>query len=188
MKVTTWAVGCALWLAACGGDVGSGADAGPLLVDAGGGLDAGVGMDAASMTLDAGHDAGEDAGVPATDAGFDAGPPRPMTDGGIMVACTLDEIAPIFECARMACVSLPDASLPGLPDGGFDLEAGLPDASFSLPDASLPDPAELATCILSRCWREVFGVSDACRGCLLAGVGMDLMEIQMRCVSGLPTP
>ena len=73
-----------------------------------------------------------------------------------------------------------------MPDGSLD--GGIPDVG--LPDTSLPeiDPGELATCILTNCGLLVFGVSDECRGCLLAGVGMDLEEIGMSCAPGLPLP
>ncbi len=133
--------------------------------------DAGVGFDGGADA--GGMDASVDAGT-TTDAGLDGGP---------LFACTLEELTPIFECAQMACVMLPDASI-GLPDGG--LEAGVPEAG--LPDASRPDPGELATCILTNCGLLVFGVSGGCRGCLLAGVGMDLETIAMSCAPGVPLP
>lgn len=97
----------------------------------------------------------------------------PTGDGGIMLACSVDELAPIISCAADACVMLPEA--------GVDIEAGIP-------DASLPDPGELATCILSSCGTLLLGVSPMCRDCLIAGVGMDLTEISMRCAGGVPTP
>jgi len=161
-----------LSLIGCGDDTDPG--------DAGGGLDGGV--DAGGM------DAGVDAGPPTPDSGSDAGVDAGEIidsgrDGGPLFACSLEELTPIFECARMACVMLPDAGL-SLPDGG--LEGGLPEAG--LPDASLPDPGELATCILRSCGLLVFGVSGGCRGCLLAGVGMDLDTIAAACAPGVPIP
>lgn len=91
-----------------------------------------------------------------------------------LIACTLEEIQPIVECASDACVMLPDAGLPG--------------GDASLPDASLPDPGELATCIVTNCGVLVFGVSPECRGCLLAGVSMDLETIASSCAPGVMLP
>ncbi|MBW2462859.1 MAG: DUF3626 domain-containing protein [Deltaproteobacteria bacterium] len=136
-------------IADTGGD-----DTGP--VDSGA-TDSGTMMDA---EVDSGAD---DSAVP-DDSGM-------MSTDGALLACTLDELSPILECASSACVMLPDASLS--------------DASL---DASLPDPGELATCILTNCGLLVFGVSTSCRGCLLAGVGMDLGEIGAACAPGLPLP
>lgn len=156
--------------------IGCGGDTDP--TDAGGGFDGGADageMDAGGVDAGATSDAGSDAGD-STDAGdvTDTG-----VDGGPLFACTLEELTPIFECAQMACVMLPDASI-GLPDGGVP-EAGLP-------DASVPDPAELASCILTNCGLLIFGVSGDCRGCLLAGVSMDLDVIAMSCAPGVPVP
>jgi len=124
----------------------------------------------------------------AIDAPSDTSTPdtsMPPMDGAIL-ACTLEELTPIFECAREACIMLPDVGLPdvSIPDGSLD--GGIPDVG--LPDVGLPDPGELATCILTNCGILVFGVSGECRGCLLAGVGMDLDEIRMSCAPGLPVP
>jgi hypothetical protein len=157
---------CALVLvlgaAGCGSDDGRGGTDADVAVDSGpGAVDAG-GVDGGS-TLDS---AVPDDGSTSLDG-------SPATDGGLSFACSVDELRPIVECAAAACVSLPDASL--------SLEAGLP-------DASLPDPGELATCILTSCGTLLLGVSPDCRDCLIAGVGMNLEEISMRCANGLPTP
>jgi hypothetical protein len=90
----------------------------------------------------------------------------PAGDGGLSFACSLEELTPIAECARDNCVMLPD--------GGVG------------PDASLPDPGELAGCILTSCGTLLIGVSPECRNCLIAGVGMNLEEIAMACANGLP--
>ncbi len=124
--------------------------------------------------MDADVDSGADDSAVPVDSGM-------MAADGALLACTLEELSPIFDCASAECVMLPDASLPDA-----SLDGGIPDVS--LPDASLPDPGELATCILTNCGLLVFGVSSSCRGCLLAGVGMDLGEIGAACAPGVPLP
>ena len=155
-------VGASLLGQACGGDDDPrGMDA---AVSTDGGGDAAITPDAAT-TPDAGP---ADAG--STDAGMDGGP---VGDGGPSFACTLEELTPIAECAAAACVSLPEG---GIPEGGIAA------------DASLPDPGELATCILTSCGTLLLGVSADCRTCLIAGVGMDIDEITMRCTDGIAIP
>jgi hypothetical protein len=162
--------------------------------DDGGVTDTGVGFDSSVDT--GGGDASPDTGTvdSSADAAVDAAPDATADssmsmdstvamDSSMIFACTLEELTPIFECARSSCLSLPDASLP---DVSISADGGIPDVG--LPDASLPDPGELATCILVSCGALVFGVSSDCRGCLLAGVGMDLDEIRMMCAPGISTP
>jgi len=143
----------------CGGDDGTS--------DLDGGLprDGGVLRDADGIDSGPGIDAfmpADDGGVMDAPVATDAGPRR---DGGIALACTSEEILPIVECAADNCVMLPE--------GG-------------LLDASLPDPSALVACILRNCALLVLGVSSGCRECIIAGVGMNLDEIRMSCVSGLP--
>lgn len=163
--------------AACGGDDDGGVDAGR--------PDAGPGIDAGSPPEDAGPGEGDaggpiDAGERADGGGEDGGSPVEdgggRRDGAISLACSVDELRPILECAADSCVDI------SLPDGGLLRDGG------GLPDASLPSGGELAACILRNCAALLLRVSPECRDCLVAGVGMDVDEIRMRCAEGLPMP
>ncbi len=169
-----------LFTTACGDDGGPTGGDSSVTVDSS--TDTGTAPDASPDT--SAPDAAADSAIADAEAdtmtSMDSSSPM---DSSMIFACTLDELSPIFECARSSCVSLPDASLPDVSLSG---DASLPDAS--LPDASLPDPGELATCILVNCGTLVFGVSSECRGCLLAGVGMNLDEIRMMCAPGIAVP
>lgn len=148
-----------------------------LLACGGGGLDP---IGAADGAVDApmGDSAPDDTGVvdsslvPDTSVA-DSAPP-PVDSSRPLIACTVEELQPIVECASDACVMLPDAGLPG--------------GDASLPDASSPDAEELAACIVTHCGVLVFDVSSDCRGCLLAGVSMDLETIASSCAPGVMVP
>ena len=143
-------------LGACGGD-----DSGAA-TDGGGVRDSGITFDAAP---------GADSGVASDGSSAMDAPGRDgaMTgEGGIMLACTVEELMPIAQCAADNCIMLPEGGIGG--------------------DAALPDPGALAACIIGNCGGLLLGVSPACRNCLIAGVGMNIDEITMQCASGLPMP
>ena len=118
----------------------------------------------------------------APDARPDAPPVAPGSDGGTgLLACSIEEVTPLFQCAFEECVTLPD---PGaLPDGG-----GLP--SF--------DIGELGTCAIANCGSMLLGLSPSCQRCLLGAFAGGTTGALEGCISGglpelpggggLPTP
>lgn len=116
------------------------------------------------------------------DARPDAPPVAPTADGGGtgLLACSIEEVTPLFQCAFEECVDLPDPTM--LPDGGV----GLP--SFDL--------AEFGTCAALSCGSELFGLSPGCQRCLLGAFAGGATGALDGCVSGglpelpggLPTP
>lgn len=93
---------------------------------------------------------------PADDDGDDDG----------LLACTLEEVMPIFECAVDECL---DVDLGSLDPSAFDPATGqLPDLGELTGDF---DVGELAVCVGVSCLPEILAVSADCRDCLLGGLG-----------------
>lgn len=111
---------------------------------------------------DAGADgdasAASDAGVPDAAAVPDA---APVADAGFSVACTVEELQPIAECAAEACADL------------LDLDAGI-------------DPTALATCLFTNCGAELLALSPSCGECLTSAASGSLEELIATCTSGTP--
>lgn len=116
--------------------------------------DAQATVDAATATIDA--------AVPtdAPSAAVDASPQA--IDAAIALACTLEEITPIAQCAYENCL------------GGIGLDAGV-------------DTTQIATCIATNCFAELLSLSPGCLQCITSGVGGDLTSLLGQC-TGLALP
>jgi hypothetical protein len=119
-----------------------------------------------------------DAGVstPAPDAAMVDNPPQDPPDNGddLGLACTMEELLPILECAMAECMELPGGFDPNDP-GSFDPNDPSGGGDFDLGGMDL---GELGVCVGISCFGDILGVSPECAECVasaLAGTD-DFME------------
>ena len=111
------------------------------------------------------------------DAGVaDARIPDAAARDAVTLACTIEDLQPLFTCATTNCLNFtPDF------DGGLGGDGGL---GF--------DPTQILSCVAQRCGLLVFGLPPACRTCVLSGLaglaGGSFDGVLANCVSQPPPP
>lgn len=104
----------------------------------------------------------------------DARIPDAAAPDALGLACTVQDLQPLFTCATTNCLDFtPDF------DGGLDGGGGF-------------DPTQILSCVAQRCGLLVFGLPPMCRTCVLSGLaGLasgSFDGVLANCVSQPPPP
>lgn len=107
----------------------------------------------------------------------DARIPDAAARDALTLACTIEDLQPLFSCATTNCLNFTPPDF----DGGLGGDGG---SGF--------DPTQILSCVAQRCGLLVFGLPPACRTCVisgLAGLASGSFDgVLANCVSQPPPP
>ncbi|MCC6998794.1 MAG: hypothetical protein IT370_29550 [Deltaproteobacteria bacterium] len=107
----------------------------------------------------------------------DARIPDAAARDAISLACSVEDLQPLFMCVTTNCLDF-------TPD--FDAGLGGGDGGFGF------DPTQILSCVAQRCGLLVFGLPPSCRTCVLSGLsGLasgSFDGVLTNCVSQPPPP